>query len=146
PPDLPEGSYAVSFRVVSADSHPVVGALVFGVGVAAGSLDDVKLAPAQDPVVSAVFSVARWTSYTGLALCAGGLVVLALCWPAGWTNRRARRVLVSGWAASLAGAVAVLLLQGPYAAGRPLSELTDATLLTATLDTDYGRFVLARLG
>jgi copper transport protein len=145
PADLPDGSYVVSFRVVSADSHPVAGALVFGIGVPAGSLSDVELA-AQDPVVTTVFTAARWTSYAGLALLAGALIVFGLCWPAGWTNRRARRVGVTGWVASLAGAVAVLLLQGPYSAGRSIADVTEPALLSATMDTDYGRYVLVRLG
>jgi copper transport protein len=144
PADLPEGSYVVSFRVVSADSHPVAGALVFGVGVPAGSLDGIDVAP-QHPVVTGVFTAARWTSYAGLALLAGALMTFALCWPAGWTNRRARRVATAGWMASLAGAVAVLLLQGPYSAGRSIAGIADPALLSATMDTDYGRYVLVRL-
>ena len=36
-PDLPDGTYVVSYRVISADGHPVRGASVFGVG--AGELD-----------------------------------------------------------------------------------------------------------
>lgn len=145
PPDLPDGSYVVSFRVVSADSHPVGGALVFGVGVAAGSLDDVEL-DTEDSAVAGVFAAARWTSYAGLALLAGGLGVFGLCWPGGWANRRARRVVLAGWLASLAGGVAVLLLQGPYSAGRSLAGVTDPELLSATLATDYGQYVVARLG
>lgn len=144
PADLPDGSYVVSFRVVSADSHPVGGALVFGVGVAAGSLDEIELAT-EDPAVAGVFAAARWSSYAGLALLAGGLGMFVLCWPGGWANRRARRVVAVGWLASLAGGVAVLLLQGPYSAGRSLAEVTDPELLSATLDTDYGRYVVARL-
>lgn len=144
PPDLPDGSYVVSFRLVSADSHPVAGAIVFGVGVPAGSLDNVDTDP-EDPAVAAVFAASRWTSYAGLALLAGVLGMLVLCWPGGWANRRARRVVVVGWVTSLAGAVALLLLQGPYSAGRSLAEVADPTLLSATLDTDYGRYVVARM-
>lgn len=144
PSDLPQGSYVVSFRAVSADSHPVAGALSFGVGVAARQLDEDDLATG-DPAVSAVFAVGRWTSYAGLALLAGGLAVFVLCWPGGWTNHRARRLVRIGWAASLAGGVGVLLLQGPYSAGRPLADLVDPALLSATLDTDFGDYVLARL-
>lgn len=76
PPDLPDGSYIVSFRVVSADSHPVGGAVVFGVGVEAGSLEDVDVG--DDPAVVSVFAIARWTSYAGLALLAGGLGMFVL--------------------------------------------------------------------
>jgi copper transport protein len=144
PADLPGGSYVVSFRVVSADSHPVAGAIVFGVGVAAGSLEDVEVG-GDDPALAVVFAAARWTSYAGLALLAGGLGMLVLCWPGGWVNRRARRVLLTGWLASLAGGLAVLLLQGPYAAGRSLAGTFDPALLSATLGVDYGHYVAARL-
>jgi copper transport protein len=144
PADLADGSYVVAYRVVSADSHPAAGALVFGIGVPAASLDEVDLSD-EDPVVAAVFAVSRWTGYAGLALLAGALVVLGWCWPGGWANRRARRVLAAGWVASLLGAVAVLLLQGPYSAGRSLVAVTDPALLSATMDTDYGRYVAVRL-
>jgi copper transport protein len=144
PADLPQGSYVVVYRVVSEDSHPVAGALAFGVGVAAQPLDEDDL-PGGDPAVSAVFAAARWTSYAGLGLLAGSLAVFVLCWPGGWANRRARLLVGAGWVASLAGGIAVLLLQGPYGSGRPLSDLTDPRLLQATLDTDYGRYVVARL-
>jgi copper transport protein len=144
PADLADGSYLVTFRVVSADSHPIAGALVFGIGVPAAPVSEIDFSD-EDPAVATVFAAARWTGYAGLALLAGVLVFLSLCWPAGWTNRRARRVAFAGWAVSLAGAVAVLLLQGPYSAGRSLGELADPELLSTTLDTDYGRYVLVRL-
>lgn len=145
PADLPEGGYVVTFRAISADSHPVSGAITFGVGVASEELTDADVAT-DDPIVAAVFAGGRWISYAGLALLAGALSVFVLCWPGGWRNRRARRLVTVGWIASLAGAVAVLLLQGPYSAGRSLAGTADPELLSATLDTDYGRFVLARLG
>jgi copper transport protein len=144
PADLPGGSYIVSFRAVSADSHPVVGAIAFGVGTPAVPVDEADLA-AGDPAVSAVFAVARWSSYAGLALLAGGLAVFVLCWPGGWASPRARRLVTVGWVASLAGGVAVLLLQGPYSAVRPLADVADPALLSATLDADFGRYVLVRL-
>lgn len=144
PADLPDGSYVVTFRVVSADSHPISGALVFGVGVPAASLAAVEL-PADDQSVKAVFTVARWSSYAGLALLAGAMAVFVICWPGGWQHRRARRVVLVGWLASLIGGVASLLLQGPYTAGRSLASLFDPRLLGTTLGTDYGRYLVARL-
>lgn len=144
PSDLDDGGYVVTFRIVSADSHPISGALVFGVGVPANALADVEIAP-DDRTVPAVFTVARWSGYAGLALLAGGLAVFVLCWPAGWSNPRARRVVLVGWFASLAGGLASLLLQGPYTAGRSLAGLVDPALLSTTLGTDYGRYLLVRL-
>jgi copper transport protein len=145
PSDLSNGRYIVAFRVISADSHPIAGAIAFGVGMSAGSLEDFDFAT-EDRAVSVVFAASRWTSYAGLALLAGGLAVFVLCWPGGWTNQRARRLVTVGWCASLAGGVAVLLLQGPYGAGRSLAHIFDPALLSATVDSDYGRYVLVRLG
>jgi copper transport protein len=42
--------------------------------------------------------------------------------------------------------VAALVLQGPYGAGATLGRIGDAGLLRATLGTDYGRYILVRLG
>ena len=38
PPDLPQGAYLLSYRVLSADSHPVAGSVAFSVGPGQGSL------------------------------------------------------------------------------------------------------------
>jgi len=145
PPDLPDGVWIVAWRVVSADSHPISGILVFSVGAAGPAPTDTDLA-ADDPVLPAVFAAFRWSGYAGLALLAGSLWVFVLCWPGGWTARRARRVVAAGWLVSVVGAAGSLLLQGPYAAGRPLAAVTDPALLAVTLDSDYGRYLVVRLG
>jgi copper transport protein len=145
PGDLPDGGYVVTFRVVSADSHPISGSIVFGVGAPPASIDVAQLI-SGDSAVATVFMLARWTSYAGLALLAGALVVFVLCWPGGWANQRARRVVAVGWVASVGGGLASLLLEGPYGAGRSLSSIVDGELLATTLGTDYGTYVLARLG
>jgi copper transport protein len=45
PADLPDGAYVITWRVVSADGHPVGGASSFGVGTAAAAAP--ALPPAQ---------------------------------------------------------------------------------------------------
>lgn len=144
---LGDGAYIASFRVVSADSHPVTGALRFAVG-------DAVLPPAAGASsggggsgsggTSAVFDVARWLSYAGLALL-GGLWLLLTVWPAGRDERRVRNILWSGWGLAVVGALAELVLQGPYAAGRGLSGVADGGLLDATLHSDYGTYHSIRL-
>jgi copper transport protein len=146
PAGLGTGVYTVSWRVVSADSHPIHGAFVFGVGqtpVDARSGGGART-DAAGPV-TVLFSLLRWLGYAALAVFAGGIAFLFLCWPAGWAQPRARRLLGYGWGASVFCAAGVLLLQGPYATGAPLSGLADPTLLTDTLATGYGRYVLARI-
>jgi len=80
---LPDDSYIVSYRIVSADSHPVGGAFSFVVGkrplvAASGAV----VGGTGDPVVVGVFAVARWLSFAGLVLI-GGLAFLLLCWHEG---------------------------------------------------------------
>ena len=66
--DLPDDGYLVTYRVVSADSHPISGAFSFAVGdgelVAAGAAAE----DATDPVVSRLLPAARWLGFVGLAL------------------------------------------------------------------------------
>ncbi|WP_170107072.1 copper resistance CopC family protein, partial [Blastococcus saxobsidens] len=95
--DLPDGGYLVTYRVISADSHPVAGAFSFAVGdaelLAAGAGAD---GDASDPVVAALLPAARWAGFAGLALAVGLPVLAACCWPAGWASPRLRRLAEGG--------------------------------------------------
>jgi len=143
---LTTGTYTVSWRVVSADSHPIHGAFAFGVGdIRVTPLPDSGAQVTADPGLTKVYWLLRWLSFAGLALLYGGVLFLFACWPAGWAQRRTRRILLAGWVTSAVSAVAVLLVQGPYATGGTLSSLADMQLLDDTLATDFGRSVAARL-
>ncbi|QTV80357.1 copper resistance protein CopC [Microbacterium sp. NIBRBAC000506063] len=72
PIDLAEGSYALSYRVVSADSHPIAGAISFQIGetVQASPPPDTALEgtpPATETAVSALTIL----QYLGLLILAG---------------------------------------------------------------------------
>jgi len=144
-PGLPDDSYIVSYRVVSADSHPIDGAYSFVVGngplVAATGL---VLGGTSDPVVGAAFTVTRWVSFAGLVLL-GGLAFLLVCWPAGREVGLARRLVWTGWSMAAAAAVLGVLLQGPYGAGTGLGQTFSPSLLASTLSTTYGRMLCVRL-
>jgi copper transport protein len=142
---LGDGTYTASFRVISADSHPVAGTIRFVVGngpLVQGSVGGGG--STVDHVTSVAFDVARWISYAGLA-GAGGAWLVLLLWPAGRDDRRARRIVWGGWAAVTVGAALELLMQGPYAAGTGLGKLFDASLLDDTLHTTYGQLHSLRL-
>lgn len=147
PADLPDGIYVVSWRVVSADSHPVAGSFSFSVGAAppATSPPATSVTPSDGSVATAYWFF-RGLGYAALALLTGGLVFILLCWRTGWSSARARRLVEIGWLGSVVAAVAVLLLQGPYVSGGSLGSLFDPGLLRATVDTAYGQLVLVRLG
>lgn len=138
------GTYTASFRVISDDSHPVVGSIAFVVGNGPLLPSRAGNGAAADPVVGDAFDLARWISYTGLALL-GGTWLLLTVWPAGRGDHRARRIVWAGWTATGVGALAELLLQGPYTAGAGPAQTGSRSLLDDTLHTDYGQLHILRL-
>ncbi|MBD3144682.1 copper resistance CopC/CopD family protein [Microbispora bryophytorum] len=143
PRDLAEGTYVVSWRVTSVDSHVVSGAFSFSVGHPSATAAPVE--QDTDPVVPVVAAAGRAMAYLGVALALGGGMFVAALWPAGRDDRRGRRVVWSGFAVLAAGTAVVLLVQGPYADGRSLITVFDPGLLGATLSTRLGYALLARL-
>jgi copper transport protein len=137
------GTYLVSWRVVSADSHPVSGAFTFSVGrpTAAPSVRTER----TDPTVATVLGAFRWLGYAGSALGLGGLAFLSICWPEGWAASRARRLIWCGLVASVVAAVAGLLVKGPYDAALGLASIGRGDLLREVLGSTYGRSMVARL-
>lgn len=116
PAKLADGTYTVTYRVVSADSHPVSGAFAFSVGAVTGGVAR-NAEPAEvSGVVSVLAGLARWLAYAGLALLVGTAFFVAACWPGGEVARGARRLLWTGWAALVAATIATLLLYEPGAA------------------------------
>src|SRR5262249_45071003 len=112
---LGDGSYTESFRIISADSHPVAGTIAFVVGNGALVRGGGVASSTTNHGTSVAFDVSRWISYGGLALL-GGVWLLLTIWPEGRDDRRARRIVWSGWSAATLGAALEMLIQGPYAA------------------------------
>jgi copper transport protein len=142
--DLDDGGYLVTYRVMSADSHPISGAYSFAVG--GGEL--VPTADAgepTDPSVATALPALRWLGFAGLAPAVGVPVLALLCWPGGWASERLRRLATWGAGAVAGGAAGSFLLQGPYAAGRGLGSVLDPSLLAATAGSGSGWALLVRL-
>jgi copper transport protein len=105
PDDLPRGTQVVSYRVVSADGHPVGGSLLFSLGMSANKV----LRPAdRAPALDALIWLARVSIYVGLFAGIGGAFFGA------WISRTssARRLIVAALLIGLTGAVAAWGLQG----------------------------------
>ena len=141
---LGDGTYTASFRVVSADSHPVAGVVRFVVGNGPLIATPVAGGSSSDGGVAAAFDVSRWLSYGGIALLGGAWLVLTV-WPAGRDDRRARGLIWTGLGLAALGAVLETLLQGAFAAGTSLATVFKPTLIDATLHADYGQLHSARL-
>jgi copper transport protein len=113
------GTYLVSYRVVSTDSHPLGGAFTFSVG-------DPSAAPAAedtagtDPVVVAGLGAARFAGYAGLVLLVGPTIALFLFWPHRLSRRGPARLVVAGLGLVAAATVLELSLEVPYSTGEPV--------------------------
>jgi copper transport protein len=143
-PTIGTGAYVVSWRVVSADSHPVHGAFTFQVGTGdvvrdPGLVSRLLAQQGGNPSAGAVLGISRFFSYAALAVLVGGLTFLSVVWPAGARRRRLRVLLwVSLGVGVVAGLVAVAV-QAPYASGRALTDALKPSEWWEVLRTRSGR-------
>lgn len=137
---LSQGSYVATWRVVSADGHPVRGALVFSVGdpvrVDAAVMRQVFGAGADRPAAIAA-AVVRWLLYLGVLAAAGGCAFLR--WAAQPADRAALRPLVRPAAiAGVAAAAATIPLQAAQIGGQGLAGSVRPDLLWAAATDSVG--------
>ena len=141
---LHDASFTVSYRVVSADSHPVTGTISFVVGN--GPLVTAPQSASTPPTgVPSLLDAAHWVSTLGFTALVGVWLVFA-AWPTGRSERRVRRIVWTGWGAALLGSVAEVLLQGVNAAGAPATSIFEWSLIEPTLHTNFGGWHLVRIG
>src|SRR6516164_5585963 len=136
PPALRRGTHVLSWRVISADGHPVGGSLMFSIGARSSAAQPENLA---DRSVRAALWAGRVVIYVALFVGAGGAFFAA--WIADGAARRTWIVLVLA-----AGLVAVALslgLQGLDALDLPLSGLRHKLAWDAGLATSYGATAVA---
>jgi copper transport protein len=145
--ELDRGTYAVGWRVVSDDGHPISGAFAFSIGVPSAAPAHARAAagPGGSQAVTVLYGVARWLGYAGFALLAGGLIFVLACWPAGIGALRTRRLLYGGLAVLAVVTTADILLEGPYTRALGLGAALRADVLQATLQDTFGQATLIRL-
>ncbi len=149
-PPLDDGAYVVTWRVGSADSHPIQGAFTFRVGAgdqveANALMADLVASGGGDTTVGFLYGVVRFAGFIGMVLLVGGALFVAGLWPAGASDRRARRLLVGGWITVTVATLLSFGFQGAYTAGDTLSGIVDTTEVGDTLDSRAGRVWLIRL-
>jgi len=157
-PGLDKGSYTATYRVISADSHPVAGGLVFSYGRASTTGATVSELLAQQgqagEVTQVAFGVARGVQYASIALAVGTVFFLIAIWlpalalvaGAGelWRRAserfaaRARRVMLLAVVAGVLSSAAGIVLQGATAAGVSFWSALDSTIIEEVLDTRFG--------
>ncbi|MER7889404.1 copper resistance protein CopC [Micromonospora sp. NPDC094482] len=139
------GTYLVSYRVISADSHPVSGAFTYSVGAPSPPPVDTGDDGRADPVVGAAVKVAKFLGYAGLVLLVGPALVLGALWPRRLSRRAPARLAWAGLGLVALSTLADLWLQVPYTAGGGLFDVTGAGL-SSVLGSTFGAAHLVRLG
>lgn len=144
--NVPPGTYLVSYRAISADSHPVGGGFTYSFRERSTAVPQPTGTGAdRTPMVVAVsVAAARYLGFLGLVLLAGPVLVLTALWPRRLARRDPTRLAYLG--AGLVGLSALLelYLQIPYENGGGLFAVSAAET-GAVLDSPYGRAHLVRL-
>lgn len=159
-PELPDGTYTATYRVVSADSHVISGGFVFSIGEAGAApretVAELIGAGASGPVSDLATGIFRVLLYAALALGVGGVVFLLTIWlPGAATVRRAgggweeasvaflsrlRAALLLAAILGVLGAAGGVVMQGAEAAGVSGFSALRGSILGEVLETRFGTY------
>ena len=127
---LADGTYVVSWNVLSGDGHPISGALTFSVGAPSASVSATPEPQSSSADVTVVRDVVTVITYVGLLLAAGLALFLALVLPRTWagteTRARLRRLLTYAAVVGAAGIVLQVPVAAVYGQGLELSDVVSA--------------------
>jgi copper transport protein len=130
PDGLPRGTHVISYRVISADGHPVAGSMMFSAGMGKSA----AVPAASDSVVTTLIWLARIGLYLGLFAGVGGMFFEV--WIA--AARMRSGAIVPALAVGLFSAAVSLGCQGLDLLGLPLSGLLTAAPWRAAIATTLG--------
>lgn len=136
PSDLPEGTYIATYRVVSADGHPVSGSWVFGIG--SGPVDLSAPGTTGDGPWEIAGAIARFVTYLSALLAAGVAFFLAFL-----HDQRADRwklvpIVRIASVVGLFGAIGVIIVQAALLTGDGISAATNGSVLRSVLTDRLG--------
>ena len=155
---LPKGTYTATYRVISADGHPVSGGLVFSIGVPSATGATVSQLLAQrsnaGKVTQVGFGIVRGLQYTSIAIAIGAVFFLLAIWipalaaVAGADRRwqlaserfvsRLRTLLALTILTGVVSSVLAIVFQGATAAGVSFWSALDSDTVKEVLGTRWG--------
>ena len=147
PPTLAQDSYVAVYRVISADGHPVEGAITFRVGAGAVSnLASVIETALQDSETSNAVKVAmalmRFISYIAISIVLAGIFfLLGSDAPRKGLNGA---VVLAGSVLGLSGAL-LYLLHGMNASGGTWGQIANVSVVKDVFATQVGESLFARI-
>jgi copper transport protein len=130
------GTYVLSWRVVSLDSHPVGGTVAFSVGEP-GNAAASRLESANTPQV-AILWFAKLIMYVGLLFGVGGCFFLR-------SRKAQRQFLLAASAAGGLATVSAVGLQGLDVLGAPLTGLLDPATWQSSVESAFGATAIVAL-
>jgi copper transport protein len=130
PTGLPAGTQVISYRVISADGHPVAGSMMFSVGMGKSA----TVPASSDPALAILIWLSRIGLYLGLFVGVGGVFFSA------WTAELRTRFkpVVAALTLGLVSAVVSLGCQGLDLLGLPITEILDLAPWQAAMATTLG--------
>jgi len=146
-PTLDNGVYVVVWRVVSADGHPISGAFPFEIGTkstgtSAALLEEILNQTGTTSPLGNPMSILRLLGFLALILLVG-CVSLLWCSPL-LGSARVRNTLRYSSVFIAVSSLGLLLMQGPYTAGRSWGSLFDSAMIGDVLQTRLGLALFIR--
>ncbi|MCU0311744.1 MAG: copper resistance protein CopC/CopD [Acidimicrobiales bacterium] len=135
-PDLDEGTYVGTWRVVSTDGHAISGSVLFAVGVPVDAAGVSGLSARTDPTWEVIGAVARFVTFVAALLAAGLAFYLAFLHDQRsdrWSIAPIVRIAALTGLFGIGGSIAA---QAALATGRGLDAVTDLDVIrTVLVDT-----------
>jgi copper transport protein len=139
PQALKSGTHVLSWRVISADGHPVGGSVLFSIGAPSAAP---AVAEAVDWGLRSAIWIGKIFLFIGLFLGVGGAFALAWLTPG---ERPGQRFVIAAILCGLVAAPLSLGFQGLDALGAPLARLAQPAIWQTALSTSFGWTVLIAL-
>jgi|FLOH01.1.fsa_nt_gi copper transport protein len=134
---LSDGTYVATYRVLSADGHPVSGSLLFGVGE--GALDRSALPSSNgDRLWEIIGGISRFIIYLAALVAAGVAFFLAFIHDRAEDRWRIVPFVRIGSILALFSAIGIVMSQAALLTGKGAGAVTDSTVFRDVLNQNLG--------
>jgi copper transport protein len=144
-PDLPDGTYVATYRVLSADGHPVSGSFLFGIGTDVIDASAGRGGTSSDRAWEVAGAVARFLMYLGALLAAGLAFFLAFLHDQLTDRWKLVPVVRVAAVLGLLGSVGVIVVQAALLTGRGLGSVAESGVLKSVLGERLGWSIVVLL-